>query len=72
MTVLAYEIHENLLTHHDAMEKLKDFASAQGWTILDWRKNNSDWAWTGSQYDWVAGSESFLMIQSAGYGSLHV
>jgi len=68
MTVLNYAIHENLATHHVVLEKLKDFVQAQGWTVHDWL-TSVQWAWTGSQYDFIAGSESFLRIQSNGYGS---
>lgn len=68
MTILSYVEHEELATHHVALEKLKDFALARGWTVLDWQ-TNVRWAWSGSQYDFIAGSESFLMLQSAGYGA---
>lgn len=69
MTVLAYAIETNIATHHDFLEKLKDFCQAQGWTI-DYFFTNVSWVSSGGGYDFVSGGgESFLEVTSSGYGS---
>lgn len=69
MTVLNYEHYTNVTTHHDALAKIKTFADSEGWTIAEWQANK-EWAdQGGGTYGWSAGTESFLAIQSAGYGA---
>lgn len=69
MTVLNYEHHTNVVTHHDALAKIKTFADGQGWSIEEWQANK-EWAdQGGGVYGWSAGSESFLAMESSGYGS---
>lgn len=68
MTVLAETIKTNLATHHTFLLELKNFAQAQGWTVTDFR-TNVQWALSGPTYDFLAGSESFLELDSTGHGS---
>ena len=68
MAVLNYDIQINVASHHAILTKIKDFALAQGWSILNYLEN-VQWAWTGTQYDFVAGDEYFLEIQSSGFGN---
>lgn len=69
MTVLNYEFHENLADHHELLEKLKDFAVSEGWTATVFQQN-VEWAnLGGGTYGWDTGSETFLMLNSTGYGS---
>ena len=65
--ILDYRIVSNISSHHDFLEELKNFCITEGWTTV-WEPN-STWEWTGSQYDFVAGNESFLEVTSSGYGA---
>lgn len=69
MAILNYEYHTNVVTHHDALAKIKTFALAQGWIIKEWQANKKWEDQGGGVYGWSAGSESFLAIESPGYGS---
>lgn len=70
MTVMAYEIHSDVATHHDVFEKLKDFAVTQGWTLNLYHKNNVQWSHSGGGvYAFNAGTESYLELESNGYGN---
>lgn len=68
MSVLNYTIKANINGIYNFLNELKNFAVAQGWTA-DIHKQGFTWAWTGSNYDWVADSEHFLALSSSGYGS---
>jgi len=69
VSLLNYEVHNNVVSHHDAIAKIKTFAEAKGWTIVEFQQNVV-WAdQGGGSYGWSAGSETFLAIQSSGYGA---
>jgi len=69
MTVLTMEEHQNVSDHHELLEKIKDFCDSAGWTI-NLFNTNSQWAnQGGGVYGFSAGSESYLEIESSGYGS---
>lgn len=68
MDVLNYTIKENLANHHAYLTELKNFALAQGWTVVR-HLTNVQWAFSGGIWQFIAGSESFLELQSSGYGA---
>jgi len=69
MTVLGFEIHENLVDHHDLIDKMRAFAVTKGWTVALYQ-TNSVWAnQGGGVYAWDPGSEDFLILTSPGFGS---
>lgn len=69
MTLFNYEKHINIATHYLVLDKIKLFLESQGWTI-DHYEVNKTWADTGGGvYAWVAGTEYFLQVSSAGYGA---
>ncbi|MCK5605704.1 hypothetical protein KAR91_27665 [Candidatus Pacearchaeota archaeon] len=69
MTVLVKEEHSSVITHHDMLKKLKTFAQNRTWSIPIYQPDKV-WVDTGGGvYGWAAGSETFLAIQSSGYGS---
>ncbi len=64
MPVLNYRIEQNIAGCHEFLEKLKVWCSDQGWTILDWRKNNCAWASIGGgQYGFVGSHCKILVIR---------
>lgn len=65
MTVLNLTTHDAVTGIHDYVEKLKDFAVAQGWTQHDFLQNVQFQSGSG----FIAGSESFLQISTTGHGS---
>ncbi len=69
MTVLAHEIHNDLADFKAVMLKLKDFAVAQGWTLVSYQ-TNVQWASIGGgSFGFIAGTEDFLHLTSTGFGS---
>lgn len=69
MTVLNYEVYNNLTDFKAVMLKLKDFAVAQGWTLVNYQ-TNVQWASIGGgSFGFIAGTEDFLHITSTGFGS---
>lgn len=69
MSVLNYEIWNDLADGKAVLAKLKDFAVAQGWTNAEYQTSK---AWTntgGGVYGWTAGTEDFLILTSAGFGA---
>ena len=54
-TVLNYEVNNNVSNPSNFIDKLKDFAIANGWTLFDQKKDLA-WAWDGSKYDFVTAS----------------
>lgn len=68
MSILNYEVHTNVTDHHDFMLKLKNFASAQGWSVQTWETNKIWGDIGGGVYGWIAGAEDFLEIRSTGFG----
>jgi len=68
MSLMNYQLYTTV-THHDVISHVKTFALAQGWTIAEYQ---ADKIWEdqgGGTYGWSPGSEYFLAMQSAGYGS---
>ena len=65
MALLNYQVFDNVTGIHDFVEKLKDFALAQGWTVNDFIQNTQFQSGSG----FVSGNETFLQISSSGFGS---
>ena len=64
MSLLAMDLQVNVTDHHDFLDKLRAFCLAQGWTIVDFQQNIK-WQTGG----FVAGDETYLAVESSGYGS---
>ena len=68
MALLNFQFQDALTGIHDYLEKLKDFAQAQGWTVDNFIQN-TQWAFDTVDYQFISGTESFLQLSSNGYGS---
>ena len=69
MTILPYEIHNDLADFKAVALKLKNFAVAQGWTLISYQ-TSVQWASIGGGlFGFIAGTEDFLHITSPGFGS---
>jgi len=63
MDIVAYQSFTSPGTQHVLLENIKNFASARGWTIDEWR---TSCAWSSG---WISGNDSFLQLHTHGYGS---
>ena len=63
MSLLPFVFHDSVTGIKDYLEKLKDFAVAQGWTQEHYL-TNVQWQIGG----FVAGSEDFLQLSTTGFG----
>lgn len=61
------QIYYSVAGISDALDKLRQFAIAQGWTADYWQPS-SVWN-TSSPYGWKAGTETHLQLYSPGYGN---
>lgn len=68
MTMLLNEqIHYSVTGSKDMLNKLRQFAIAQGWTA-DYYQANSEWD-TSLPYGWISGNTDNLQLFSSGYGN---
>jgi len=67
MAILTMQYVPSYASDQDFLEGFRDFALARGWTIDDYQRDVV-WQWTGSQYEWQPGNESYLKLHSAGFG----
>lgn len=65
MTILNYEVHSNVASAKAMIALFKDFAVAQGWSLLHYQVSKQ-WVVTSG---WIAGTEDFLAIKSTGFGA---
>ena len=69
MAVLNYSLKVNVAGHHELLKEIKIFAQAQGWTVVEFLED-VQWASVGGgNYNFIAGTEKYLELYSAGYGS---
>jgi len=64
MAVLTMSILTNVVSHHEMLNQMALFAGVQGWTVQD-NLQNVQWQSGG----FIAGSESFVRLNSSGNGS---
>lgn len=68
MTMLLNEqIHYSVNGSKDMLDKLRQFAIAQGWTA-DYYETNKEWD-SVTPYGWKSGSKDHLQLFSSGYGN---
>lgn len=65
--ILNEQIYYSVAGMADALDKLRKFALARGWTIDYWQPSS---AWdTTTPFGWIAGDETNLQMFSNGYGN---
>ena len=69
MTVLAMDIKVNVSSHHALLPEISTFAQTQSWTEVEANANKEWGSDGGGGFQFNAGSESYLALQSSGYGS---
>lgn len=68
LPILTYATYTSLASGDAYFEKLRDFFVTLGWTENEYYQANKQWN-TSVPYGWIAGSESWLDVQSNGNGS---
>ena len=67
--IYASDVHYSVNGAKDILLKIKNFAQAQGWTVVSYL-TNVQWLSDGDgTYSWQSGTEDFLELLSNGYGS---
>jgi len=65
--ILTEQIHYSVAGISEALDKLRQFAIARGWTVDYWQPS-SMWD-VSSPFGWKAGTETNLQLHSPGYGN---